>query len=96
MMIADHARKDAPREAYSWKFITESVQHGFIQVEDRYRIGVDSEIHRPAGSSRPSKRNRAPFTLNEDAALAAWVLSTPDAGRSGQTLFVAFATQVCI
>ncbi|KAJ6437809.1 Low-affinity potassium transport protein [Purpureocillium lavendulum] len=81
ILIADHARKDAPPGSYSWKFVTESVDNGIIQIKDRYRIGPDPDLPRAVGStSRPGKTTRTPFSHEDDVALVKWVL------RSGQHL----------
>ncbi|ODA82294.1 hypothetical protein RJ55_00801 [Drechmeria coniospora] len=77
-MIADHARKDTLTGSLSWKFVTESVHNGAIQLEDRYRIGPDPDIPRPSGSGQPTKTTRTPFTHEEDVLLARFLLSHPD------------------
>jgi hypothetical protein len=92
-MIADHVRKDAPTGSYSWKFITESVRNGILQLPDRYRIGWTPDMQRPAGSSRPTKRTRTDFTAEDDAALAAHVLSFA-ADRTGNKLYQEFEAMV--
>ncbi|KAL3962596.1 hypothetical protein ACCO45_004119 [Purpureocillium lilacinum] len=75
ILIADHARKDAPAGSYSWKFVTESVENGIIQIKDRYRIGPDPDLPRTVGSTdRPGKATRTRFTHSEDVALVKWVL----------------------
>ncbi|KHN99099.1 Homeodomain-related protein [Metarhizium album ARSEF 1941] len=91
ILIADHARKDAPPDSYSWKYITESVEHGYAQLTDRYRIFGHPEtasVH--VGPSAPVKHTRTPFSAADDAALANWVL-THGQGRNGNKIFQAFA-----
>ncbi|KAH7013436.1 TRF2-interacting telomeric protein/Rap1 C terminal domain-containing protein [Ilyonectria destructans] len=90
ILIADHARKDVPAGSYSWKFITESVENGIIQIKDRYRIGRDPDLPRPAGGGvRGTKSTRTPFTIDDDAGLAKWVLAhTVD--RTGNKIFQEF------
>jgi hypothetical protein len=96
-LIADHARKDAPPGSYSWKFITDSVEHGALQVEDRYRIGPDPNQPRPVGSGGGSKRaGRVPFTHADEAALAKWVLSRPELSRKGNELYMQWEKLVCV
>lgn len=95
MLIADHARKDAPSESYSWKYITESVDNGIAQLTDHYRIWGHPEEARPrAGGSAPVKNTRTPFTAADDAALANWVLSHAK-GQTGNKIYQEFEETVC-
>lgn len=96
ILIADHARKDVPAGSYSWKFITESVENGIIQIKDRYRIGRDPDLPRPAGGGvRGTKSTRTPFTIDDDAGLAKWVLAhTVD--RTGNKIFQEFESIVSL
>ncbi|KAK0385231.1 hypothetical protein NLU13_7707 [Sarocladium strictum] len=87
-LIADYVRKDAPPGSFSWKFITDSVQHGALQVEDRYRIGPDPNMPRPAGGGRLTRAGRVAFTPADKATLAKWVLSKPAARRQGNELYM--------
>ncbi|KAK7421527.1 hypothetical protein QQZ08_009942 [Neonectria magnoliae] len=89
ILIADHARKDAPAGSYSWKFISDSVENGFIQLKDRYRIGRDPELPRPVGGGRGAKATRTPFTADEDAAAAKWAL-THTVDRTGNKIWQEF------
>lgn len=79
MLIADHARakKDAPHGSYSWQFIDDSVKNGIIQLKDRYLIGPPPNAPRPVGSGQPTKSTRTPFTREDDARIARWVLQHP-------------------
>lgn len=87
MLIADHARKkDAPRGAYSWKFIQDSVANGYIQLKDKYLIGSHPDAPRPVGSNHPSKSTRTPFTKEDDARLVRWALDHPTE-RSGNRIW---------
>ncbi|KAH6610620.1 transcription factor rap1 [Trichoderma cornu-damae] len=75
MLIADHARKDAPLGSHSWKFITESVNAGIAQVEDRYLIGPSpSQARRPVVAGPRAKKARTPFTEQDDAIIAKRIL----------------------
>lgn len=94
MLIADHIRKDVPSGSYSWKYITDSVENGFAQLEDRYLIGPDPSISRPAGTSAPTKTTRTPFTDADDAALAKWVLSQDADYTGGNKLYMALEKAV--
>ncbi|KAM4063078.1 rap1 myb domain-containing protein [Hirsutella rhossiliensis] len=89
MLIADCARKDAPADSYSWKFITDSIAKGIIQLEDRYCIGVNRSEPRPARPGRSTKSTRTPFTLADDVSLARWVLSF-SGNRTGNAIYLEF------
>jgi hypothetical protein len=87
ILIADHAKpKFAPPGSYSWKFIEDSVKNGFIQIKDRYLIGLDPDVPRPAGGGGGGLRTtRTPFTDADDAVVAKWVLSRSN--RTGNKIF---------
>lgn len=87
MLIADHARKDAPAGSFSWKFITESVENSARQIEDKYRIGPDPNEPRPVAGGGLTRGGRVPFTHADDAELAQWVLSRPNVSRLGNELY---------
>jgi hypothetical protein len=90
MLIADCARpKVAPAGSYSWKFIEESVKNGIVQLKDRYLIGRDPDLPRPAASGGLTKSTRTPFTTADDAAIAKWVLSH-SVDRTGNKIFQEF------
>ncbi|KAL7913257.1 TRF2-interacting telomeric protein/Rap1 C terminal domain-containing protein [Trichoderma velutinum] len=74
MLIADHARKDAPLGSYSWKYITESVNAGIIQVEDKYLIGPPPNQRRSVLTGAHAKRTRTAFSEQDDAIVVKWVL----------------------
>ncbi|KAG5981555.1 hypothetical protein E4U55_002836 [Claviceps digitariae] len=86
VLIADHARKDAPRDSISWKYITDSVAHGFAQLTDRYCILRPADL----ATSARTKLTRSGFTNAEDAALANWVLSHSK-DRTGNQIYKEFA-----
>ncbi|TWU73024.1 hypothetical protein ED733_000737 [Metarhizium rileyi] len=91
ILIADHARKDAHPDSYSWKYITDSVEHGCAQLTDRYRIFGHPETGRDrVGASAPVKKTRTPFSAADDAALANWVLAHTR-GRTGNSIYQEFA-----
>ncbi|KAK2603504.1 hypothetical protein QQS21_004273 [Conoideocrella luteorostrata] len=91
MLIADHARRDAPADSFSWKYITDSVEHGIAQLGDRYRIWGDSET-KPLGGRRsaPKTLTRTPFSAADDAFLANWVLAHKT-DRAGNVIYQEFA-----
>ncbi|KAL7956862.1 TRF2-interacting telomeric protein/Rap1 C terminal domain-containing protein [Trichoderma compactum] len=74
MLIADHARKDAPLGSYSWKYITESVNAGIVQVEDKYLIGPPPNQRRSVLTGAHAKTTRTRFTEQDDAIVAKWIL----------------------
>ncbi|KAM0464029.1 hypothetical protein ACHAO4_000755 [Trichoderma viride] len=74
MLIADHARKDVPLGSYSWKYITESVKAGFVQVEDKYLNGPPPGQPRSILAGSRAKKTRTPFSEHDDAILAKHVL----------------------
>ncbi|KAM0344036.1 hypothetical protein ACHAPU_007939 [Fusarium lateritium] len=77
ILIADPAIKDTPLGSYSWEFIKDSVENGIIQLKDRYLIGLPPGAPRPVGSGHASKSTRTPFTPQDDARIAKWVLEHP-------------------
>ena len=93
ILIADHARKDAPPGSYSWKLVTESVEHGIMQIKDRYHIGPKPTPPRPAGSSLPGKTSRTAFSHEDDVALVKWVFSH-DKHQAGNKIYQDFAQEV--
>ncbi|KAL6902723.1 TRF2-interacting telomeric protein/Rap1 C terminal domain-containing protein [Trichoderma evansii] len=74
MLIADHARKDVPLGSYSWKYITESVKAGIVQVEDKYLNGPPPNQPRSVLTGSRARKTRTPFTQLDDAILAKHVL----------------------
>ncbi|KAL6866644.1 TRF2-interacting telomeric protein/Rap1 C terminal domain-containing protein [Trichoderma novae-zelandiae] len=74
MLIADHVKRNAPPGSYSWKFITESVNAGIIQVEDKYLIEPPPPERRSILAGAHAKRFRTPFTDFDDALLTKYVL----------------------
>lgn len=92
--MADHARKDAPSGSISWKFITESVENGVVQLPDRYKIAKVPTTPRHVTSGRPAKQSRAAFTEEEDAVLASWVLAHAS-NQTGNEIYKQFETMVC-
>ncbi|RGP58607.1 hypothetical protein FSPOR_11865 [Fusarium sporotrichioides] len=85
MLIADHAKpRDAPQGSYSWSFIDDSIKNGYKQVEDRYLIGGHPDEPRRAGSGHSSKSTRTPFTKEDDARIARWVLDHPTEQRGNR------------
>ncbi|KAF4122188.1 telomeric repeat-binding factor 2-interacting protein 1 [Geosmithia morbida] len=89
ILIADPIKKNrAPAGACSYKLIEDSVKNGALQLEDRFLIApkIGETTPRQAGSSIPTRKHRVPFTPQDDAILAKWVLSHPDA-RTGNILY---------
>ncbi|KAL6352805.1 hypothetical protein LRP88_13278 [Fusarium phalaenopsidis] len=85
--IDDIKRLDAPPGSYSWKFIEDSVRNGIIQIKDKYRIGPDPDLPRPVGAKHGAKTTRTPFTKDDDANLARWVLSQRSQQQQGNAIY---------
>ncbi|RBR15135.1 hypothetical protein FVER53590_03953 [Fusarium verticillioides] len=85
MLIADHLiKRDAPPGSYSWKFIKDSVENGYIQIKDKYLIGRHPDEPRPVGSNQAKKSTRTPFTAEDDAKLTRWALNHPTQHKGNQ------------
>ncbi|KAF4423192.1 hypothetical protein FACUT_10537 [Fusarium acutatum] len=85
MLIADHLiKRDAPPGSYSWKFIKDSVENGYIQIKDKYLIGPHPDEPRPVGSNQAKKSTRTPFTAEDDAKLTRWALNHPTQHKGNQ------------
>ncbi|KXX74747.1 Telomeric repeat-binding factor 2-interacting protein 1 [Madurella mycetomatis] len=67
VLIADHAKKNAPPGSVSWKYIDDSVRQGAIANIDDYRIGSVNPTQKPA------KGGKVPFTNQDDQILVGWV-----------------------
>ncbi len=95
LIIADHARKDAPRGSVSWKFIEASIKAGEIQNSDEYKI-AQATVSRPVGSTAPTRATRVPFTAEDDRALINWVLRHERQGASlkGNAIYEQLAEEV--
>ncbi|KAK7223470.1 hypothetical protein V2G26_011473 [Clonostachys chloroleuca] len=90
MLIADDARKDAPKGSYTWKFIEDSVNCGMAQIKDKYLIGPDPDLPRPAASGTLARGKRVPYTPADDAVLVKWVLAQAHREESKLKLFQEF------
>lgn len=95
MLIADHARKDVPLGSYSWKYITESVKAGFVQVEDKYLNGPPPGQPRPILAGSRKKKTRTPFSENDDAILAKHVLQK-GIDTAGNKMYMELEALVCL
>ncbi|KAF4500607.1 hypothetical protein FAGAP_3204 [Fusarium agapanthi] len=85
IIIADHLiKRDAPPGSYSWKFIKDSVENGYIQIKDKYLIGRHPDEPRPVGSNQAKKSTRTPFTAEDDAKLTRWALNHPTQHKGNQ------------
>lgn len=94
MLIADHARKDAPLGSFSWKFITESVDAGIVQVEDKYLIGPPPNQPRPVRTGYHTKKTRTSFTEQDDAILAKRILER-GINTAGNKMYMELEDEVC-
>ncbi|KAM3065173.1 hypothetical protein ACMFMG_010369 [Clarireedia jacksonii] len=75
IVIADHARKDAPPGSVSWKFIDESVKAGELKdIEDHCcGAGASASSSRQSRGNQPNKTTRNLFTAQDDHVLTQWV-----------------------
>lgn len=93
VIIADHARKDAPANSVSWKYIVESVKNGQLADITAYRIGGPAGPARSTvGTSAPVKQTRTRFTDEEDRLLVEWVREQPYS--RGNVCYQEFAKRV--
>jgi hypothetical protein len=95
MLIADHARKDVPLGSYSWKYITESVKAGFVQVEDKYLNGPPPGQPRSILAGSRAKKTRTPFSEHDDAILAKHVLQK-GIDTAGNKMYMELEALVCL
>jgi hypothetical protein len=97
MLIADHAKKNSPPESYSWKFITDSVNAGIIQVEDKYlngQVPSASTARRSILAGPHARKTRTPFTTHDDALIAKYVLKE-GINTAGNVLYMKLEDEVC-
>ncbi|KAF6805309.1 transcription factor [Colletotrichum sojae] len=76
-LISDHLSKNRTPACLSWQFVTDSISNGAVQEEDKYRL-IQSPM--TGHNARSSKSKRVPFTKEDDAVLARWVLSRQHSG----------------
>jgi Rap1 Myb domain len=79
VLIADHARQDAPPGSTSWKYIENSIKQGSLCNIEEHRIG-HANVPRPSGSTTLTKGVRNPFTDQDDQTLIQWVEREEKAG----------------
>lgn len=96
-LIADHARKDTPPGSLSYRFIEKSVENGEIENPDAYPAGPAPGVQRDAGSSRPTKGIRTPFSAEDDRLLGDWVRDFARQGGavSGNEIYKQLESVVC-
>lgn len=82
-VIADHFRRDCPPGSLSYTFIEKSIEYGEIANPQDHLAGPAVGSLREAGSSRPPKSGRTPYTAEDDRLLYKWV---KDAERKGTGL----------
>lgn len=85
IIIADHARKDAPPNSFSWRLITESDKAGRFVDKEPHRIGRPPTEARPVSSGEPARSRRVPFSTADDALLASWVSGSTQ--KSGNKIY---------
>jgi hypothetical protein len=72
-VIADHFRRDCPPGSISYTFIEQSLKDGVIADPQLHLAGPAIGTLREAGSSRPPKRSKTPYTAEDDRLLYKWV-----------------------
>jgi hypothetical protein len=72
IIIADHARRNAPPGSISWKFIQQSVAKGELEDIEDHRAGPPVGTIRAVGSAQPTKKGKTPFTAEDDRILMEW------------------------
>lgn len=96
MLIADHLKRNGvvpPKGSFSWQWIQYSVQNGFLQSQDDYRIQEATPkpagASRAAGTSAPTKGQRSRFTAEDDDILANFVWDKEQQGSrvKGNVIF---------
>ena len=81
ILLADHARKNAAPNTYSYKYIELSVRNGSLEELENHALGEPSRASRPVGSIVTApKSSRNPFTEADDQALWDWVKPLADLG----------------
>lgn len=98
MLIADHARKDAPPDSYSWRFLDNSIKNGQLEEKDDHLIGRPVGSSRPVASGAPAKGTRTKFTPEDDTLLAKWVLDYERKGyqTKGNMIYQDLEAKVCL
>jgi hypothetical protein len=98
IVIADHARKDNPAGAISWKYVEESVKKGELEDIEDHRAGPVTHTAREVGSGGPTRKGRTPFTAEDDRILMEWVMKGERAGIAvkGNELFQQLEEKVLI
>ncbi|SPO02691.1 uncharacterized protein DNG_05364 [Cephalotrichum gorgonifer] len=72
LLIADHARKDAPPGSFSWRLVVESDKAGRLVDKEPHLIGRPVGQPRPVASHEPARHGRVPFSAADDVILASW------------------------
>jgi hypothetical protein len=81
-LIYDHLKNDGPPGGISYEFIDYSIRHGALADPDNFLIGATRGTVREAGSLRPTKQTRTPFSTQDDAILWIWVKRCKAKGAS--------------
>lgn len=83
VLIADHARKDAPPNSFSWKWIEDCLKKGALQDLKDYpagpQVGVSAQLPGPEDTVHTgftgglAKQTRTKFTAEDDRVLSTFV-----------------------
>lgn len=82
VIIADHARKDAPAGSISWTYIEKSVNGGRLEDKENHRAGPTTRTVREVSSAQPTRSGRTAFTSQDDRDLMIWVIKAERSGLS--------------
>ena len=96
VIIADHARTDAPANSVSWKYIEDCVKSGDLLNADDYKIKRTTTNLHLLTSTAPTKSTRNPFTRADDQKLLRYVYDCDFKGEptSGKKIYEQFAAMV--
>ena len=81
-LICDHLKNDGPPGGISYEFIDHSIRQGALADPSNFLVGAAKGTVRDAGSSRPTKPIRTPFSTQDDAILWTWVKRCEAKGSS--------------
>ena len=96
IQLADHARKNAAPNTYSYKYIELSVRNCSLEELENHTLGEPSRASRPVGSIVTApKGSRNPFTEADDQTLWDWVKPLADLGGaiSGNEIYKSLERQ---
>ncbi|CAD6449390.1 dfd478a8-0622-41fd-a666-2b5044d37c39 [Sclerotinia trifoliorum] len=95
IIIADGARKDAPPESVSWKFIEESAKAGKLVDMEAHRCGAQAGTISERATAQLPRTTRTLYTAEDDRILTKWVLKAERMGRptKGNQIYMELAAR---